>query len=424
MININANKTLNIILPNTNKALKEVLESSSPKELQALSSGKDLKSIVNDILSQTSKNSSQDKMLLDLVKNNPTFKELGSVINSAKELLSLLKQDKSPLPLEKQLQNLLGNIKDINEKGLQSKVENSGLFLENKLKNIQTPREELRALTTQLSTTLQDTKLPNLKAINVQLQELLNSDAFKSINSKELLTNVKVDIATLTQLSKSVSLLLDKITQRLDSPLDKSISPKDVLYSKDTQNLLEKIQQLNTAQKLQTQTKLQDLFSNDLKSVLHKAQEELTNSNHPNKQELLKHIDKLSVQIDYHQLVSHLSNATSLYIPYSWDALEDGNITIKNLKDGKFFTDIELQLKEYGELKLRLGMFEENQLNINITAQSSEFKKILQENMPQLRQQLYDVGITPKEIRFLDDKSANAYGGDSSGLALGFEVKA
>ncbi|MEA2072547.1 MAG: flagellar hook-length control protein FliK [Campylobacterota bacterium] len=424
MININTNKTLNIILPNTNKALKEVLESSSPKELQALSSGKDLKSIVNDILSQTSKNSSQDKMLLDLVKNNPTFKELGSVISSAKELLSLLKQDKSPLPLEKQLQNLLGNIKDINEKGLQSKIENSGLFLENKLKNIQTPREELRTLTTQLSTTLQDTKLPNLKAINAQLQELLNSDAFKSINSKELLTNVKVDIATLTQLSKSVGTLLDKITQRLDSPLDKSISPKDVLYSKDTQNLLDKLQLLNTPQKLQMQTKLQELFSNDLKSVLHKAQEELTNSNHPNKQELLKHIDKLSLQIDYHQLVSHLSNATSLYIPYSWDALEDGNITMKNLKDGKFFTDIELQLKEYGSLKLRLGMFEENQLNINITAQSSEFKKILQENMSQLRQQLYDVGITPKEIRFLDDKSANAYGGDSSGLALGFEVKA
>lgn len=424
MININTNKTLNIILPNTNKALKEVLESSSPKELQALSSGKDLKSIVNDILSQTSKNSSQDKMLLDLVKNNPTFKELGSVISSAKELLSLLKQDKSPLPLEKQLQNLLGNIKDINEKGLQSKIENSGLFLENKLKNIQTPREELRTLTTQLSTTLQDTKLPNLKAINAQLQELLNSDAFKSINSKELLTKVKVDIATLTQLSKSVGTLLDKITQRLDSPLDKSISPKDVLYSKDTQNLLDKLQLLNTPQKLQMQTKLQELFSNDLKSVLHKAQEKLTNSNHPNKQELLKHIDKLSLQIDYHQLVSHLSNATSLYIPYSWDALEDGNITMKNLKDGKFFTDIELQLKEYGSLKLRLGMFEENQLNINITAQSSEFKKILQENMSQLRQQLYDVGITPKEIRFLDDKSANAYGGDSSGLALGFEVKA
>ena len=167
------------------------------------------------------------------------------------------------------------------------------------------------------------------------------------------------------------------------------------------------------------------MLSHDLKSILLKTHEEINASNHPNKQELLKHIDKLSLQIDYNQLVSHLSNATSLYIPYSWEALEDGNISVKKAKDDKFFTDIELQLKEYGSLKLRLGMFESNHLNINITAEDSEFKEILKSNLPTLRKQLHSAGIMTNEIRFLDDlKSVNSYDTNLGELAVGFEVKA
>lgn len=425
MINVNTNKTLNIILPNTNKALKEVLQSASPKELETLSTGKDLKSILNTLLKESSQNSAGDKTLLSLLKNNPTFKELGSITSSVKELLQTLKQDKNPLPLEKQLGTFLSDIKDISEKSLKIKIENSGILLESKLKNVQTPKVEIRELLNDLSKMMQDTKLPNVKLLNAGLKELLSSELFKNISNADLLSNIKTDLSSLSELSKKVQTTIEKFEQRINSNVDKNINPNDILFSKETKVLLDKISLLSKPEQLQNQTQVKDMLSQDLKAILLKTHEEISASNHPNKQELLKHMDKLSLQIDYHQLLSHLSNATSLYLPYSWDALEDGNITIKKAKENKFFTDIELQLKEYGELKLRLGMFEGNQLNINITAQSEELKNIFKENLPMLKQQLFTVGITPKEIRFLEDSSTTeAYTNSSGNLNMGFEVKA
>ncbi|QSZ41595.1 hypothetical protein GJV85_05570 [Sulfurimonas aquatica] len=312
MVGIDTKQTLNILLPNTNKALSEVIKDASPKELAKLSEGKELKSLLSSILKDSANDESQNKLLLSLVKNNPTLKEIGNGANNLKELLALLKQDKNPLPLEKLLQTMLSDIKNIDEKGLKSKIENSGVFLESKIKH-----------------------------------------------------------------------------------LDKTLSG----------------------------VQIKELLSHDLKAVLLKTQEELSSSTHPNKQELLKQIDKLTLQIDYHQLLSHLNDSSSLYLPYSWDALEEGSINIKTAKEDKFFCDIELKLKEYGEIKLRLGMFETNQLSMNINTQNSALKKLLQENLPQLKRQLLDVGINPSSIRFVEDE-APAYEDAHSSIALGFEVKA
>lgn len=425
MINFNTSKTLNIILPNTNKALSEVLKSITPKELETLTKGKDLKSIINGLLQGSTSDKSSNKQLLTMLKNNPTLKELTTVSSSVKVLHQTLQQEKNPLPLEKKLTSFLSNIKDISESSLKTKIENSGLFLENKIKNLQTPQVTLKNVLTELSQVLQETKLPNVTTINAQLKDLLTSDLFKNLSNTDLLKTLKSDLASLTQMSKNVSNLLDQLSQRLNSSVDKTLQPKDVLFSKETKNLFEKINLINKPELLQTQGSAKELFSHDLKAVLLKAHEEIKNSSSANKVELLKQIDKLTLQIDYHQLLSQLSNSTSLYIPYSWDALEDGNITIKSVKDDKFFTDIELNLKEYGELKLRLGMFETNQLNINITAQNKELKQILQDNIATLKQQLFGANIVPVSIRFLDDNDtlSSAYNEYNQGLNAGFEVK-
>jgi Flagellar hook-length control protein FliK len=425
MINLSLDKQLSILLPNTNKALAEVLKSASPQELATLTKGKDLSSILDGLLKQSAQESSQDKALLNLLKNNPTLKDLGSVTSTIKDLHQSLQQDKNPLPLEKVLKSFLGDIKNVSEKDLKAKIENSGVFLESKIKNVESPKVELKSLMQELSKTLDASKLPNVKEINAQLKQLLSSDIFKNISNKELTTPLKVDMQLLSELTKKTQSVLTALNERQNSPMDKALSKNDTLFSKETTTLLDKIGLLNKPEKLQMQTRVQELFSNDLKAVLLKSSEELQNSQHPNKQELLKQMDKLALQIDYFQLSSHLANASSLYVPYSWDALNDGNITIKKAGEDKFFCDIELNLKEYGELKLRLGMFEKNQLNINITTYHQEFKAMIKENLPELRQQLIDIGITPKEIRFLDEtNTGNAYDNASRSLDMGFEVKA
>ncbi len=422
MINIKNSKSLNIILPNTNSALKEVLQNVSAKEFETLSVGKDISSVLDDIFKKSSQNSTQDKQLLSLLKNNPTLKELGSIASTSKDLLQTLKQDKNPLPLEKVLKSFLSDIKDISDKSLKTKVENSGIFLESKIKNLQTPKQEFRVILNDFTKTLQESKLPNVQEVNTQLKTLLSSDLLKDTNSSDLLATTKTNLPLLEETTKKVQILLDKLSTVVNSNVDKSIAPKDVIFSKDTNTMMSKLQTLAKPEQLTSQTQTKEMFSSDLKAVLLKAHDEISNSSHPNKQEILKQIDKLTLAIDYNQLVSHLSNATSLYLPYSWDEMKEGKLTIKQSKNDSFFTDIELKLKDYGEIKIRLGMFETNQLNINITTQSSEFKTILQRNLPQLRQQLSSVGIVAKDIRFMDEKKS-AYGDSSSELALGFEVK-
>jgi len=309
MINVTTQtyKNLKLILPNTNKALDIALKNANPVALQNLHQAKDLGTILDSLLKQTlTSNESQNRVLLELLKNNPTLKSLSNATTSIKNLLQLLQEDKNPTQLEKTLQKFLFNIKDIHPKELQTKLENSGVFLESKIKNMQNPKE---------------------------------------------------------------------------------------------------------------------LFSDDLKAVLLKTQDELNAVANPKNHETLKQIDKLILQIDYQQLLSHLSNSSSIYIPYAWDKLKDGNINIKKTKNDRYFCDIHLELQEYGEIDLRLAMFEKNQLSINIVTENVKLKKLLTQNIKLLKKQLSNAGIISKEIHFLEKKS-NLYERDfQDDLEMGFEVK-
>ncbi|MDO8453475.1 MAG: flagellar hook-length control protein FliK, partial [Sulfurimonas sp.] len=91
MINLSLNKQLDIIAPNTNRALAVVLKEATPALLEAISKDKDLKSIMNSLLKESATSSQSDKIVLELVKNNPTLKGLGNVSNTIKDLLNTLK---------------------------------------------------------------------------------------------------------------------------------------------------------------------------------------------------------------------------------------------------------------------------------------------------------------------------------------------
>ena len=304
-----AEKNLKLLMPSTNKALALALKSASPAQLQTLTQVKDLSTLLSSILKQNSTtNEEQNNILLSLLKNNPTLKSLANATPDIKALLQLLKQNKQAPQLQKTLQNMLTDVKDINPKELHSKLKMTGILLENQLK--------------------------------------------KNDNPKELL-------------------------------------------------------------------------SNDLKALLSKTHDELSNrSNSAKSQEILKHIDKLNLIIDYSQLVSHLSNAASFYLPYSWDVLKEGEINIKQMKNKTSLCDIHLELQEYGAIDLRLALFEKNQLTMNITTESQTLKTLILDNMHILKKQLSNAAIIPKEIRFVEGKKTMYDAMVYDNLAMGFEVKA
>jgi len=412
MINISTNKQLDIILPNMNKALKEILKSTTPQQLEAITKNKDLKSVLNSLLQESTKNSSSNKALLELVKNNPTLKDLGNISTTIKDLLNSIKLDKNPLPIEKVLKEFLIDIKQLNEGTLKNKIANSGIFLESKLKNAQNPQLELKELLKSLLPNVEKSSIYPIKSLETLIKNLLNSDILKNATNNSLTQPTQDNKQALTQLEKGVNKIINALQTN-----DK------FSFSKDINNLL----QFNTTQKLSTDQNIKNIIANDLKSVLLQTGDEIAKSSHPNQADMLKHIDKLSLQIDYYQLMSHLSDGSCIYLPFSWDALQEGNINLKKDEDDKFYCDIELKLKEYGELKLRLVLYEKNQINIQIHSDNQEFKNIIKENISSLRSALIELNITPREIRILDASKKNKtspYENISKNINLGFEVKA
>ena len=513
MINISDYKQLGIILPNTNKALSHVLSEATHQELEAITQGKDLKTVLNSLLKQSAATPESNKELLQLLKENPTLKNLGDVTTTIKDLLSTLKSDKNPLPLERVLQTFLSDVKDLKNSQLKQKLENSGVLLESKLKNVQNPQTELKNALISLVKNLQTSNEPTSRVIANEAKVLLNSEVLKSVQAsndnpkllQELSNNVQKLITTLkstlskadsihhplitkalenlehkmepkllspenfkltpikesleqislqvsksfTMESKGILSSLEKIFQvlkvntSLDSFLENKvpkmiinlnqeikevIQKSEAIFQKDTSQILSKLETLNTAQKLHPQNNVKEISTNDLKAVLLQASEELLKSKHPNQGEITRQIEKLSLQIDNFQLLSHLSNGTSLYLPFSWDMMEEGNIQMKKSDDDKFYCDIYLKLKEYGEINLKLTLYEKNQLNLHIYSSNEEFKSLIQENIPMLRSALIDTQITPREIRVHEPKaskkSTSPYQQEDNSIYMGFEVKA
>ncbi|MGE4419337.1 MAG: flagellar hook-length control protein FliK [Sulfurimonas sp.] len=532
MINISLNKQLDIIAPNTNKALAVVLKEATPKEIDAILKDKDLKSVINSLLKGSAQNSESDKALLNLAKNNPTLKDLGNVTTTVKELLSALKSEKNPLSIETALKKFLVDIKELSEPVLKQKLENSGVFLESKLKNVQNPQLELKSLLTSLEKSIAKSEIPSAKLLSKNIKEMLATPTLKEAANSALLQAPKNDKAALVLLAKGVENIVSKLNEQLrstdviasrgfekqlskvqhlisakmlstenfkpailqealgqlstqaaqsaqlmqstkpeakglfdafakiieslkviqqESPMPKAaldmllekkipqevrtvidvlksaVEKVDPMFSKETAVLVPKLASFTAPQKLIAENNIKEILSGDLKSVLLKAGEEITKSQHPNQQEILKHVDKLLLQIDYSQLLSHLSNSSSLYLPFSWDSLQEGNINIKKDKNSTFYCDIDLKLKEYGELKLKLALYEENQINIHIYSHNIEFKEIVKESIASLRSALIEAQITPREIRIFDmpNKSPlSLYETPQSEIEMGFEIKA
>lgn len=696
MINISSNKQLDIILPSTNKALKEVLKSATPQELEVIVKSKDLKSVINSLLSESAKSSASDKVLLEMLKNNPTLKDLGNVSTTIKELLNSFKssvesmpiekilskfisdmkrlsdmapsdkrtpnsktsktqtQDspsslkstiepaamqkivskfiidakspndanktpltpttlqnaqnqiketlnsiltivekspafplkslsseiknliknealtnssspttqslaklskgiqniisslesnlknidlstikdklnspildkvRTPFSIEKILKEFLGDIKQLTNDGvLKSKITDSGVFLESKLKNLQNPQVELKDTLKSLQVLVEKSSVYPVKSLGKHIQNMLNSQTLINASNTSLTQTIPDDKKAITQLVKGIEKIVEnlqtnlkvgdvtttktfntllqklehqiqpklltsenfklpaiqdtvgqlvpmlnksalpeakglldalvkvlqitpnisleqftnkKVPQELQNamqPLKDAMSKADPLFSKDIGLILNKLDSLNSAQKLSSSNHIKEMLSTDLKSLLLKTSDDIAKSSLPNQAEIMKNLDKLLLQIDYYQLMSHLSNSSSLYLPFSWDELEQGNINLKKGEDDKFYCDIELKLKEYGELNLRLVLYEENQLNIQIHSDNEEFKKIIKENISSLRSALIESNITPREIRLLNatKKVPNSpyevpSKEFSNGINVGFEIKA
>lgn len=111
---------------------------------------------------------------------------------------------------------------------------------------------------------------------------------------------------------------------------------------------------------------LKDLnAADDLKAVLLKMQQD----SDKNIKELT---DKILTQIDYYQLLSIVSNSNWIYLPLNWDDFESGKIGFKKRGDRSFYCEIELILKSYDDIKLKVLM-QDDLLNLIFESKNQIF---------------------------------------------------
>ncbi|MDD3055576.1 MAG: hypothetical protein PHE16_06810 [Aliarcobacter sp.] len=516
---VSNNPLLNILLPNDNKVLKEVLKEADSKTLEQLV--KNNTGSVNDVLKELFdglKNGTKSNNTIEnMLKNSSIFKNLGSVSNNLSSLLENISQDESLQKFKPLIENFLKNIKDMDANTLKEQVKNSGVFLESKLA---TPANaKLENILTQIQNLIKDINTPQAKQVNELVNKLLQTPQNQTINTNtEFTTNLKSLTTALQNLNSSLTPIqtqnLSNLTNELKTivnngtlveskienslPMDKNIQTpiqniqlkdginvqtKDLLvqirndilqnptlqnknilpmidnllkmpdlFSKgeNLQNLIstnnlstfsnnftsnltpllntlkENLETLNpTNSNLQNNlTKLvdkvehliQDMvnnpkgepkFTEDIKTVLLKMQEELSSKTDPKSQELAKQVDKLLTQIDYQQLLTLSSNSNCVYLPFLWDMLEDGNISMKKADEDKFYCQINLTLKDFGKVDLMLALYDKNKLDLTVYAQREHFKIALRDNMKELKIALNNVHLIPVNIKLLDLKDEN-----------------
>lgn len=373
-------KTLTTALQNLNNSL------STPQT-------QNLSTLVNQL-----KTTMSDASLIESkIENHPNTNNTNNTnsASSTNNATTILATKENPNPnLQNNLQTNL-NIKE--NPNLQTIL--------NTKENINTQTKEL--LNQLKNEIIQNPILQNNKTIMPLLENLLKMDNFFSKNENVTTLLSQNNFNNLNSFTSNFSSNITPLLTSLKDSLE-SLNPNNLNLQDQVMKFVEKIENIikelsnPNIQKIEAQN-----LNEDMKSVLLKMQDELASKTDAKSQELAKQVDKLLTQIDYQQLLSLSSNSNSVYLPFLWEMLEDGNISMKKTDEEKFYCQINLTLKDFGKVDLMLALYDKNKLDLTVYAQREHFKVAIRDNMQKLKIALNSVDLIPVNIKLLDLKDEN-----------------
>ena len=363
-------------------ALQNLNTSLTPSQTQNLSTlTNQLKTLVNTGTLVESK--IENSVPLDRSVQSSTQRNIQpntqAPIQNLKDTLSSLQNLQSKDILTAQVKEnpntLLQNIQIKDSINVQTK----DLLLQIKADILQNPTLQNRNILPMIDNLL---KMPDLFAKAENLQNLTSTNNLSTFSNNFM---------------SNLSPLLTTLKENLES-----LNPNNSNLQNHLTKLVDKVEHL--IQDLVNNPKGEVKVAEDMKTVLLKMQDELATKTDVKSQDLAKQVDKLLTQIDYHQLASLTSNANNVYLPFLWEMLEDGNISMKKTEEEKFYCQINLTLKDFGKVDLMLALYDKNKLDLTIYAQREHFKIALRDNMQQLKVALNSVDLIPVNIKLLDLK--------------------
>ncbi|WP_320034247.1 hypothetical protein [Halarcobacter sp.] len=432
--NTNTNQNLSNV-QNTNQALLQTKENVLSKTLDTLFQ---LRAEI-----QSNNNIPNKDTLLKQIDSLIQTKDLFTKDTAQIEVKNLLTQLTNQIE-NKNLTNLSGNIEKL--VGMLKNQSDEITTLENKVLQNQNIQVDKSNLTNNIQQTLLNLKnelsnIPNSdnKAINQIIDRLLN---IQNLFSK---IEIPVDIKNSLQnnlpnnfQSNFASNINNLIVNLKESIVNLSSNPENLNLHNTIFKNIEKLESIshNILQQMQLPDKnlSQNNLQNDIKTVLLQMQAELQTKSDPTSQDLLKNVDRLVTQVEYHQLLSITSNSNNVYLPFIWDMLDDGTISMKKINEDKFFCEINLSLKELGQTQLLLALYDKNKIDITVYVSKEYFKKTFRENLTKLKQALNSVNLVPTNINIIDMKknkeqeeikkvSNNNPYGQNQGFDTGLNIK-
>lgn len=241
----------------------------------------------------------------------------------------------------------------------------------------------------------------NLEALATQLNTLVETKNFIPFTLKQ-----DVDLT----LQEQLRMVTNRMKQTIE--LVDPQSPKQVKYIDNALLLEQKIQTLlkpeafnNTAlmQKLSLIPSDMEILG-DMKGILTKLNDQLSTMT-VKSNETLDLVQKLTTQIEYHQLLSYVSSSNHLYIPLSWQGLKEGSMMMRQTQDESFHCQIDLDLEHYGKINMMLFLSQNKYIDISIATQKNELKDKVMENLQELKIALNNVGLITGNVKLIEYKA-------------------
>ncbi|MDH1975564.1 flagellar hook-length control protein FliK [Aliarcobacter butzleri] len=224
---------LNILLPNNNKVLNDVLKEADSKNLEQMvkssTSSTSASTILKELFTSLKDGTKSNSTIENMLKNSATFKELGNVSTNLSSLVDELSTDENLQKFKPVLENFLKDVKNIDANALKEQIKNSGIFLESKLS--QTPNSKLENVLTQLQNLVKDINTPQAKQVNELIEKLLQ--------------NIKTQTNTITQITQNQT-ETNEFTNNLKTLTSSLQNLNNSLNPTQTQNLSNLANQLKS----------------------------------------------------------------------------------------------------------------------------------------------------------------------------------
>ena len=349
------------------------------------------------LTSMLEKASGDAKNILDNSSIKTLLKDVDKLDNVAKFLDKNFSKEQSADAVKNQTSKMENFISNLSEKvgNLASeKLNQSVAFSSN--------HKELKAILESLKN--------DLKMLNNIGDEAGLVKAFNEVSdvSKEGSLQDKLQSAA-RRLAHSLSLAdPEASTAKSDLAESKALLKQLKLATNDINNITTK-----------SQSEISKVLNQDVKSTLLNISEKSQNA------QTVNAANKMISQIEMHQMVSSLQGGIQTYMPYIWDGVEGGNVAFKQGKKDKFYAQIDLNFKKFGQINVMVGLVDKRYIDLSVATQTNEFKELILGNSSELKQAISKLGLIVSNfnIKTLPKVKLNDRFKNFGGLDVGFDKK-